>query len=71
MKKKLRLNRETLRHLDPDDAAKAAGGTIYTPYTITLWLTSCGCETINTNATTNCTGANCTQENTWCLCPVC
>lgn len=68
MKKKLKLHRETLRHLDPKELQGVAGGVINT---ITLWPTACECETRNTDATSQCTGSDCTEDNTKCLCPVC
>ena len=39
-RKKLRLNRQTLRDLTPDDLKKAAGGEL-TPYVRTLPLNDC------------------------------
>ncbi|MEM7350297.1 MAG: class I lanthipeptide [Acidobacteriota bacterium] len=50
---KLKLHRETLRNLDPDRMSAVAGAT---------FCTSDRCSN-------NCTGANCTQGASECICP--
>lgn len=83
-KKKLRLHRETLRRLDPHSLGGVVGAETGRSECYQLSCdsgcmagcasdqqTECPIQTVNTGATSNCTGEQCTQGNTLCLCPVC